>query len=287
MLLNGKEFSKKLKNNLKLEVENLKKETNQTPGLAIILVGNNPASEVYVRNKVKDATNCGIYANLIRFEETISEQELIDEVIKLNNDDTCHGLIVQLPLPKHINEQVIIDTISPSKDVDGFGILNKGKLFSGLESIESATPKGIMKLLEEYNIDPKGKHAVVVGRSNIVGKPMAIMLLNKHATVTICHSRTENLSEITKQADILVVAIGKAKFITKDMVKEGAVVIDVGTNRVDDKLVGDVDFENVEPITSYITPVPGGVGPLTIASLLENTVIAFKNAIAFKNKLNK
>ncbi len=284
MLLNGKEFSKKLKNNLKIEVENLKKETNQTPGLVIILVGNNPASEVYVRNKVKDATNCGINANLIRFEETISEQELIDEVIKLNNDDTCHGLIVQLPLPKHINEQVIIDTISPDKDVDGFGILNKGKLFSGLESIESATPKGIMKLLEEYNIDPKGKHAVVVGRSNIVGKPMAIMLLNKHATVTICHSRTENLSEITKQADILVVAIGKPKFITKDMVKEGAVVIDVGTNRVDDKLAGDVDFENVEPIASYITPVPGGVGPLTIASLLENTVIAFKNAINFKTK---
>ena len=283
MLLNGKEFSKKLKNNLKIEVENLKKETNQTPGLAIILVGNNPASEVYVRNKVKDATNCGINANLIRFDETISEEELIDEVIKLNNDDTCHGLIVQLPLPKHINEQVIIDTISPDKDVDGFGILNKGKLFSGLESIESATPKGIMKLLEEYNIDPKGKHAVVVGRSNIVGKPMAIMLLNKHATVTICHSRTVNLSEITKQADILVVAIGKPKFITKDMVKEGAVVIDVGTNRVDDKLVGDVDFENVEPIASYITPVPGGVGPLTIASLLENTVIAFKNAINFKN----
>ena len=283
MLLNGKEFSKKLKNNLKIEVENLKKETNQTPGLTIILVGNNPASEIYVRNKVKDATNCGINANLIRFDETISEQELIDEVIKLNNDDTCHGLIVQLPLPNHINEQVIIDTISPDKDVDGFGILNKGKLFSGLESIESATPKGIMKLLEEYNIDPKGKHAVVVGRSNIVGKPMAIMLLNKHATVTICHSRTENLSEITKQADILVVAIGKPKFITKDMVKEGAVVIDVGTNRVDDKLVGDVDFENVEPITSYITPVPGGVGPLTIASLLENTVIAFKNAINFKN----
>ena len=283
MLLNGKEFSKKLKNNLKIEVENLKKETNQTPGLTIILVGNNPASEIYVRNKVKDATNCGINANLIRFDETISEQELIDEVIKLNNDDTCHGLIVQLPLPKHINEQVIIDTISPDKDVDGFGILNKGKLFSGLESIESATPKGIMKLLEEYNIDPKGKHAVIVGRSNIVGKPMAIMLLNKHATVTICHSRTENLSEITKQADILVVAIGKPKFITKDMVKEGAVVIDVGTNRVDDKLVGDVDFENVDPITSYITPVPGGVGPLTIASLLENTVIAFKNAINFKN----
>ena len=279
MLLNGKEFSKKIKNNIKQEVENLINETNITPGLAIILVGNNPASEIYVRNKVKDATKCGIYANLIRFSEEISEQDLINEVKKLNNDDTYHGLIVQLPLPRHINEQVIIDTISPDKDVDGFGILNKGKLFSGLTSIESATPKGIMHLLEEYNINPKGKHAVVVGRSNIVGKPMAIMLLNKHATVTICHSRTENLSEITKQADILVVAIGKPKFITKDMVKDGAVVIDVGTNRVEDKLVGDVDFENVEPIASYITPVPGGVGPLTIATLLENTVIAYKNKI--------
>lgn len=282
MLLNGKEFSKKLKNNLKLEVENLIKENNVTPGLAIILVGNNPASEIYVRNKVKDATNCGIYAELIRYDESITQEELVESINKLNNNDLFHGIIVQLPLPKHINEQVIIDTISPDKDVDGFGILNKGKLFSGLESIESATPKGIMRLLEEYNIEIKGKNAVVVGRSNIVGKPMAIMLLNKHATVTICHSRTENLSEITKKADILVVAIGKAKYITKDMVKEGAVVIDVGTNRVNDKLVGDVDFENVEQVASYITPVPGGVGPLTIASLLENTVIAYKNKI--KNK---
>ncbi len=279
MLLDGKNFSKKMKENIKNEVKELVKQNNVIPGLAIILVGNNPASEIYVRNKVKDATNCGIYANLIRFNDTISQEELIQEVIKLNNDDTYHGIIVQLPLPNHINEQVIIDTISSSKDVDGFGILNKGKLFSGLDSIESATPKGIMKLLEEYNIDLTGKHAVVVGRSNIVGKPMAIMLLNKNATVTLCHSRTQNLAEITKEADILVVAIGKAKFITKDMVKQGAVVIDVGTNRVNDKLVGDVDFNEVEPLTSYITPVPGGVGPLTIASLLENTIIAYKNIL--------
>lgn len=278
-ILDGKELSKKIKNNLRASVSSLIEQNNIIPGLAIVLVGNNPASEVYVRNKIKSASFCNIEAKLIRFDETITEQMLVEEVKKLNDDNKIHGIIVQLPLPKHINEQLIIDTISPLKDVDGFGILNKGKLFSGLDSIESATPKGIMRLLEEYNIDPKGKHAVVIGRSNIVGKPMAILLLNKHATVTICHSRTQNLKEITKQADILVVAIGKPKFITKDMVKEGAVVIDVGTNRVDDKLVGDVAFEEVSLISSYITPVPGGVGPLTIASLLENTIIAYKNII--------
>lgn len=278
-ILDGKELSKKIKNNLRESVSSLIEQNNIIPGLAIVLVGNNPASEVYVRNKIKSASFCNIEAKLIRYDETITEQMLVEEVKKLNDDNKIHGIIVQLPLPKHINEQLIIDTISPLKDVDGFGILNKGKLFSGLDSIESATPKGIMRLLEEYNIDPKGKHAVVIGRSNIVGKPMAILLLNKHATVTICHSRTQNLKEITKQADILVVAIGKPKFITKDMVKEGAVVIDVGTNRVDDKLVGDVDFEEVSQISSYITPVPGGVGPLTIASLLENTIIAYKNII--------
>lgn len=278
-ILDGKELSKKIKNNLRASVSSLIEQNNIIPGLAIVLVGNNPASEVYVRNKIKSASFCNIEAKLIRFDETITEQMLVEEVKKLNDDNKIHGIIVQLPLPKHINEQLIIDTISPLKDVDGFGILNKGKLFSGLDSIESATPKGIMRLLEEYNIDPKGKHAVVIGRSNIVGKPMAILLLNKHATVTICHSKTQNLKEITKQADILVVAIGKPKFITKDMVKEGAVVIDVGTNRVDDKLVGDVAFEEVSQISSYITPVPGGVGPLTIVSLLENTIIAYKNII--------
>jgi methylenetetrahydrofolate dehydrogenase (NADP+)/methenyltetrahydrofolate cyclohydrolase len=273
MLLDGKQLSKKIKKELKDEVSSL----SIKPTLAIILVGNNPASEIYVKNKLKSAKYCGINTSLIIFEETITQEKLISEIHNLNNNEIYHGIIVQLPLPHHIDEQAIINAIDPKKDVDGFGILNKGKLFSGLNSIESATPKGIMRLLEEYNIEIKGKHAVVVGRSNIVGKPMAIMLLNKHATVTICHSKTENLKEITKQADILVVAIGKAKFITKDMVKEGAVVIDVGTNRVNDLLVGDVDFENVEPIASYITPVPGGTGPLTIASLLENTVIAYKS----------
>ena len=277
MLLDGKQLSKKIKKELKDEVSSL----SIKPTLAIVLVGNNPASEIYVKNKLKSAKYCGINTSLIIFEETITQEKLISEIHNLNNNEIYHGIIVQLPLPKHINEQKIINAIDPKKDVDGFGILNKGKLFSGLNSIESATPKGIIRLLEEYNIEIKGKHAVVVGRSNIVGKPMAIMLLNKHATVTICHSKTENLKEITKQADILVVAIGKAKFITKDMVKEGAVVIDVGTNRVNDLLVGDVDFENVEPVTSYITPVPGGVGPLTIASLLENTVIAYKNIIDY------
>ena len=189
---------------------------------------------------------------------------------------------MQLPLPKHINEQAIIDAIIDKKDVDGFGIINKGKLFSGLPCIKSATPKGIMKLLEEYDIELEGKNAVVVGRSNIVGKPMAMMLLEKNATVTICHSRTKKLGEITKQADILIVAIGKDRFIKENMVKDGAVVIDVGTNRVDEKLYGDVDFENVKDKCAYISPVPGGVGPLTISSLLENTIIAYKNILNIK-----
>ena len=244
-----------------------------------MLVGEDPASQVYVRNKVKAANLCKMNPILIKKEATIAQKELLELVDKLNNDDAVHGIIVQLPLPKHLNEQEVINKISDKKDVDGFGLLNKGKLFSGLTSIESATPKGIIKLLDEYKIEITGKNAVVVGRSNIVGKPMAILLLNRNATVTICHSRTQNLKGITKNADILVVAIGKANFIKEDMVKEGAVIIDVGTNRVDDKLVGDVDFENVSPKCSYITPVPGGVGPLTIASLLENTIIAYKNIL--------
>lgn len=277
MILDGKELSKKIKKDIKKEVEVLIQKTNIVPGLAIVLVGNNPASEIYVRNKLKAASLCLIDATLIRKEETITEEELINLVKELNQDEKYHGIIVQLPLPKHINEQKIIDTIDVSKDVDGFGILNKGRLFSGLNTIESATPHGIIRLLEEYNIQIEGKNAVVVGRSNIVGKPMALLLLNRNATVTICHSKTKNLKEVTKLADILVVAIGKARYITADMVKEGAVVIDVGTNRVNDVLCGDVDFENVSKIASYISPVPGGVGPLTIASLLENTIKAYKN----------
>lgn len=278
-ILNGKEVSKTIKNNLKSEVKDLIETTGIVPSLSIILVGNNPASEIYVRNKIKTANYCGINANLIRKDEDIQEEELVNLVNQLNEDQSCHGIIVQLPLPKHINEQKVIDAISYKKDVDGFGIINKGRLFSGLDSIESATPHGIIQLLDAYDIELAGKNAVVIGRSNIVGKPMALLLLNRNATVTICHSRTKNLSEITKTADILVVAIGKPKFITADMVKKDAVVIDVGTNRVEEKLCGDVDFEEVSKIASYISPVPGGVGPLTIASLLENTVKAYKKIL--------
>lgn len=276
MILDGKELSKKRKSELKQEVLRLKDIYNKVPKLAIIMVGNNPASQIYVRNKIKACAFCNIESELIHLEETVTMEELLNIIDKLNNDESVNGIIAQLPLPSHLNEQIVIDSISPNKDVDGFSLVNKGKLFCGIPSFTPATPQGIMTMLEEYNIDPKGKSAVVIGRSNIVGKPMAQLLLNKHATVTICHSRTTNLSEVTKQADILVVAIGKANFVTKDMVKPGATVIDVGINRIDDKLYGDVDFEQVKDVAGYISPVPGGVGPMTITTLLEHTVKAFK-----------
>ena len=215
IILDGKEYSKKLKNEIKEEAIRLTNKTNIVPCIAIVLVGEDPASQVYVRNKVKAANLCKMNPILIKKEATITQKELLELVDKLNNDDAVHGIIVQLPLPKHLNEQEVINKISDKKDVDGFGLLNKGKLFSGLTSIESATPKGIIKLLDEYKIEITGKNAVVVGRSNIVGKPMAILLLNRNATVTICHSRTQNLKGITKNADILISAIGKAKFVTK------------------------------------------------------------------------
>lgn len=276
MILDGKELSKKRKSELKQEVLRLKDIYNKVPKLAIIMVGNNPASQIYVRNKIKACAFCNIESELIHLEETVTMEELLNIIDKLNTDESVNGIIAQLPLPSHLNEQIVIDSISPNKDVDGFSLVNKGKLFCGIPSFTPATPQGIMTMLEEYNIDPKGKSAVVIGRSNIVGKPMAQLLLNKHATVTICHSRTTNLSEVAKQADILVVAIGKANFVTKDMVKPGATVIDVGINRIDDKLYGDVDFEQVKDIVGYISPVPGGVGPMTITTLLEHTVKAFK-----------
>lgn len=277
IILDGKKVSLEQKKSIKEQVIKLKDIYNKTPKLAIVLVGENPASAVYVRNKIKACEFTGIESELIKVDETITQEELLEIVEKLNNDVDIHGIIVQLPLPRHINEQVIIDSINNKKDVDGFGIENKGKLFCGLNSLHSATPEGIMHLLDAYNIPIEGRHAVVIGRSNIVGKPVAMLLLSKNATVTMTHSRTKDLPSITRQADILVVAIGKAKFVTSDMVKEGAVVIDVGINRVDGALCGDVDFENVKEKTSYITPVPGGVGPLTIASLLQNTLIAFEN----------
>ena len=276
ILLDGKKVSKDIKDSLKQEVSDIIKQNKRAPHLAIVLVGEVMASQIYVKNKIKACEYTGIKATLIKKEETVTNEELVLLVNELNNDDEIDGIIVQLPLPKHIDEQLIINTISSKKDVDGFGIENKGKLFSGLECFKSATPFGIIKLLEAYNIDITGMNAVVVGRSNIVGKPMSIMLLDKNATVTICHSRTKDLKNVTNKADLLVVAIGKTKFIKEDMVKENAIVIDVGMNRDEFGLCGDVDFENVSKKASYITPVPGGVGPLTIAMLLTNTLLAYK-----------
>lgn len=276
IILDGKKVSKDIKDSLKEEVLNIIKENKRAPHLVIVLVGNVMASQIYVKNKIKACEYTGIQATLIKKEETVTNEELVSLVNDLNNNNEIDGIIVQLPLPKHIDEQLIINTISSKKDVDGFGIENKGKLFSGLECFKSATPFGIIKLLEAYNIDITGMNAVVVGRSNIVGKPMSIMLLDKNATVTICHSRTKDLKNVTSKADLLVVAIGKTKFIKEDMVKENAIVIDVGMNRDEFGLCGDVDFENVSKKASYITPVPGGVGPLTIAMLLTNTLLAYK-----------
>lgn len=276
-LLDGKLVSSQIKANLKEEILILKEKYGRAPHLAIVLVGNVEASHIYVRNKLKACKLIGMATTLVELPDTITTEELECTVEKLNQTDDIDGIIVQLPLPNHVDEQRIINTIKAEKDVDGFGIVNKGKLFCGFDCLKSATPYGIIKLLEAYNIDLCGKNAVVIGRSNIVGKPMAMMLLNKNATVTICHSKTKDLKEVTKQADVLVVAIGKAKFVTKDMVKDGAVVVDVGMNRDEFGLCGDVDFEEVSKVASYITPVPGGVGPLTIAMLLSNTVSAFKN----------
>lgn len=276
IILDGKKVSKEIKDELKKEVLEILSQNRRAPHLAIVLVGTVMASQIYVKNKIKACEYTGITATLIKKDETISTEELVKLVEDLNNNDLIDGIIVQLPLPKHIDEQLIINTISHKKDVDGFGIENKGRLFSGLECFKSATPFGIIKLLEAYNIDITGMNAVVVGRSNIVGKPMSIMLLDKNATVTICHSRTKDLKSVTKNADLLVVAIGKTKFIKEDMVKDNAIVIDVGMNRDESGLCGDVDFVNVSKKASYITPVPGGVGPLTIAMLLTNTLLAYK-----------
>ena len=275
-LLDGKLVSKQIKEELKIEGEGLVAKFGVAPTLAIVLVGNVEASQIYVRNKLKAAKLTGINTNLVTLPDTITTEELLKVVNELNADEAIDGIIVQLPLPKQVDEAAVINAIQTEKDVDGFCISNKGRLFCGMDAVKSATPFGIMKLLEAYHIDLTGKSAVVVGRSNIVGKPMAMMLLQENATVTICHSRTKDLGSVTKTADVLVVAIGKAKFIKADMVKDGAVVVDVGMNRDESGLCGDVDFENVAPKCSYITPVPGGVGPLTIAMLLYNTVSAFK-----------
>ena len=242
----------------------------------MILVGNNPASESYVRSKEKACAKLGIYSIVHRVADTISQEHLLQMVEELNNDNTIHGILVQLPLPEHISEEAVIQAISPDKDVDGFHPVNAGKLQSGIPSLLPCTPHGIMKMLSEIHESIEGMHAVVVGRSNIVGKPIASLLLHQNATVTICHSRTRNLTSITKQADILIAAVGKPKLITAEMVKPGATVIDVGVNRVDGVLVGDVDYDTVLQVAGAITPVPGGVGPMTITMLLYNTVLASK-----------
>ncbi|MBI4228928.1 MAG: bifunctional methylenetetrahydrofolate dehydrogenase/methenyltetrahydrofolate cyclohydrolase FolD [Deltaproteobacteria bacterium] len=276
-IIDGKEVSQHIRGEVTTESRKLRKETGMTPGLAAVLVGDNPASEIYVRNKRKACGEVGIYSEEYKLPKETSETELLSLVEKLNNDHKIHGILVQLPLPEQINSTKILRSVSPSKDVDGFHPENVGLLVEGNPRFISCTPNGIIKLLDFYNIEIMGKEAVVVGRSNIVGKPTAILLLHRHATVTICHSRTKPLDEVTRRADILVAAIGRAKFITEHMVKEGVVVIDVGINRNEEgKLIGDVDFERVKEKASYITPVPGGVGPMTIAMLLWNTLESAK-----------
>ena len=275
-IIDGKELAKNIREKLKDEVIELK-NADINPKLAVIMVGDDKASKVYVKNKSKACEDVGIeYEEYLLPAETKME-ELLELIEKLNNDETVHGILVQSPLPQGLDANVAFRTISPKKDVDGFNPINVGKLSLNQDCFVSCTPFGVIKMLEAYNIPIEGAHAVVIGRSNIVGKPLVQCLLNKNATVTVCHSRTKDLKEMTKQADILIAAIGKPKFVTEDMVKDGAVVIDVGINRMDDgKLVGDTDFENIKEKASHITPVPGGVGPMTIAMLMHNVVKAAK-----------
>ena len=276
-ILSGKTVSARVKEELKTEVENLKKEGKQT-GLAVVLVGDDSASKVYVANKEKACEQLGIYSEKYTLPENTTEEELLSLIHKLNDDKKIDGILVQLPLPKHLDDKVIIDNIRPDKDVDAFHPVNVGKIMIGDFDFVPCTPAGIMDLIKESGVPVEGKECVVIGRSNIVGKPMSMLLLHQNGTVTICHSRTKNLSDVTKKADILVAAVGIPKFVTADMVKPGAVVIDVGMDRDEDgKLCGDVDFSSVEPVAGAITPVPGGVGPMTIAMLMRNTVTASKN----------
>jgi methylenetetrahydrofolate dehydrogenase (NADP+) / methenyltetrahydrofolate cyclohydrolase len=281
-ILNGKEASQAIKDSLKIEMAQMAVNGRAVPHLVAVLVGNNGASETYVASKVKACQEVGFKSTLIRLEEDISSLKLLDIIVDLNRDPDVHGILVQLPLPKHISEEEVINTIDPNKDVDGFHPNNIGRMILGHPAFIPATPYGIMLLLEHYKIETKGKHAVVIGRSNIVGRPMSILLSENreqgNCTVTICHSHTKNIKEICQSADIIVAALGRPNFVTADMVKEGAVIIDVGITRISDntkksgyKIAGDVDFENVAPKCSFITPVPGGVGPMTIAALMKNT----------------
>jgi len=273
-LIDGKAIGNLLRKEITEGVAKLKAEKGITPGLAVVLIGEDPASQTYVRMKEKSCIQVGMYSEVHRLAASTTEDQLLALVDQLNNNDKINGILVQLPLPKHIDETKIIEAISPNKDVDGFHPINSGRLFIGEDSYLPCTPYGIMELLAHEGVTLKGKHAVVVGRSNIVGKPIAMLLLREHATVSICHSRTADLGAITRQADVLVVAVGRPQFITGDMIKPGAVVIDVGVNRVGDHLEGDVEFESATGVASSITPVPGGVGPMTITMLLRNTLLA-------------
>lgn len=279
VLINGNEIGKVIRNNLQTRIEDLKKQ-GVVPGLAVVLVGDNAASKTYVTNKQKTCESLGMHSRLLSFTSSLSQEELMTTIHDLNTDESIHGILVQLPLPKHFDESLILSAISPDKDVDGFHPNNVGKMLLGQETFLPCTPFGVMKLLEHSGIEIAGKHAVVVGRSNIVGKPMGQLLLQKDATVTYSHSKTPDLGSITRQADILVVAVGIAKLIQAEHIKDGAIVIDVGMNRDENnKLCGDVDFASVSQKASFITPVPGGVGPMTITMLMENTIQSAENKL--------
>lgn len=278
VIIKGNEVADKKRAQLKEKVSELK-EQGIVPGLAVILVGDDPASHSYVKGKEKGCEQVGIYSELITFPDSITQDRLLAEIDRLNNDDCIHGILVQLPLPNHMEEKAIIEKISPEKDVDGFHPISIGRMMTGQDTFLPCTPHGILELVKETNLDITGKHVVVIGRSNIVGKPVGQLFLNENATVTYCHSKTANIKELTKLADILIVAVGRAKMVTADYVKEGAVVIDVGVNRLETgKLCGDVDFDDVLNVASHITPVPKGVGPMTITMLLENTVLSAQRA---------
>lgn len=280
MILDGKKTSESI-------VKSVAEEVSKLPDpitLAIVLVGNNPASQVYVRNKIKACNDAGIGVRDYFLAENATQKEVLQIIQDCNRDPAVNGILVQLPLPSHLDQDLIINAIDPKKDVDGLTIINQGRLFNGMDAIIPATPKGVITLLQKYFIEISGKNAVVIGRSNLVGKPLALLLLQKNATVTIAHSKTTNLKEIAKKADILVAAVGKPNFVTADMVKKEAVVVDVGINKVEGKIVGDVDFAAVKDIASYITPVPKGIGPMTIASLLENIICCYKMQVKEKEK---
>ena len=279
VLIDGKKVSRQIRNRLAEEVQELKKKTGKTPGLATVLVGDDPASAVYVRNKNKICGELGFQSFEQKLSADTSEEQLLQLVGELNSNKDIHGILVQLPLPDQIDSEKILQAIDPKKDVDGFHPVNVGKLVVGNALLTPCTPTGIIELLDHYDIEISGKHAVIIGRSNIVGKPVSMLLLQRNATITICHSRTQDLKGVTRSADIIVAAVGRANFVTEEMVSEGTVVIDVGINRVDGKLTGDVDFEPVSKKASHITPVPGGVGPMTIALLMENTLKAFKDSL--------